>query len=90
MKIKEFFEKKKGEAIMISCVKFCFRGIVSEVGEDHVILTQSYNVFETGNLTAINPAREEPILGDNCIMYDAIENVFQPVMAFHGYDKKGE
>lgn len=88
--LRKYFEEKKGDAVAILCPRYWYRGIVAEVQDSYVVLTQPFAVEETGLPTAPAASIEVGIPGDQMIPYAAIETVIQPVWAFNGYDIKKE
>lgn len=86
--LKQFFMRYMHEPIAILCVRYWYRGIVKEVGDNYVILGDPFAVEETGPTTDPEPRFETAIPSDLLISFAAIEIVCQPTWAFHGYDKK--
>jgi len=84
----KFLTQRIGEAIAILCARYCYRGIIAEVHNDSVVLSNPYAVETTGLATAARATTETPIPSDVCILFGAIELIYQPVWCFHGYEKK--
>lgn len=85
---KSYLGSKMGEAVYLFCVRLAYRGIVSEVREDGVILGSPFMIFDCDSYTTEKVKEEYPIPSDLYVMYDAIEKISQPTWAFYGYEKK--
>lgn len=72
------FERVLREPVAIFGVCFAYRGIVAEVGADHVRLAQPRMIEHTGSASAARATDEEPLPGDCLIAYGAIELVYWP------------
>ena len=86
MNKKEYLESKKGEAVMLTCVRFYYRGIVADVGDDGVLLSHPTMVFEESSYTTVKPKEEYPIPSDLWVAFDSIESICQPTWCFYGYE----
>lgn len=89
MNKKQYFEKRKGEAVAILCSRYWWKGIVAEVGDNEVLLADTYLVYETGKMDGAKAKSEEACGTDTLISFDAIELCGQFPWAFDGYEKKG-
>ena len=86
---KEYFESKKGEAMAILCSRYWWVGIISEAGENEVLLSYTFLIYETGKMDGSKAKSEEACGTDILISYDAIEVSGQFPWVFSNYDKKG-
>jgi hypothetical protein len=55
-----------------------YRGILSEVGDEHLVLANACAVERSGPCNGARPVTEDPIGGSIGIKYAAVEIVFQP------------
>ena len=85
---KKYFEGIVGEPVAVLCSRYWWRGIVRQVGENGVILSDVFLIYETGKMDGNQPKSEEACGTDTMIALDAIELVGQFPWAFYGYDKK--
>lgn len=83
-----FCKKYQDEPIAILCCRYWYRGIVSEVHEDGVILSNPRAIEITGVSTAERPSREDIIPSDIFVAFDAVELVARPTWCFADYEKK--
>lgn len=89
MNKKKYLESKVGEAVFMNCARWGYRGIVVEAGDDGVVLSNPFMIFDSDSYTTQKVKEEYIIPSDLFISYDAIEIICQPVWAFFGYEKKG-
>lgn len=71
----------EGQAIAIICVRYTYRGIVSEVRHDCVTLRNCWAVEEAGPASGQKCKAEDKIPGELDISLAAIEIFFQPPWA---------
>jgi hypothetical protein len=90
MNKREYFEKRKGEPVAILCSRYWWRGIIAEVGDNEVILADTYLIIETGKMDNVKAKTEEACGTDTMVSFDAIELCGQFPWCFEGYDKKGD
>ena len=76
---REYFEAKKGEAVYVYCARRGYRGIVEEVGEDGVLLSNPYVIFDADSYLSEKMREEFLVPSDLLIALDAIEAVSQPI-----------
>ncbi len=69
--------------VAIMCARFCYRGILAEIGEDWVRLTNPRAVEQTGPSNNAEPSIEDPIPSDVFVSLGAVELVFVPAWASH-------
>lgn len=77
-RLADAFERVRGEPVAIFGVCFAYRGVVAEVGDDHVRLAQPRMIEHTGSASAPRAQDEEPLPGDCLIAFGAIELVYWP------------
>ena len=74
----DYYRLFLGQKVAVLCVRFQYRGIVSVVTPECLILSQATAVEDSGESMRETPEREDPIGGDICIKLDAIEIFYQP------------
>lgn len=88
MKSTEWLEQWKNQPIAVINCRYNYRGILTVIGEDFIVLSQAFVVNTSGAVTNEKPTDEEPIHGDKIIMLGALESAWQPIWCFYGYDEK--
>jgi hypothetical protein len=83
-------EKYIGDHISILCARYWYRGVVKEVGDNYIVLSNPAAVEVTGSASATAPTREDPIPGDIVIAVDAIELVGQMAWSNAPLGRPGE
>jgi len=79
LSINEALRRLHGEAVFILCARYSYRGILAEIGDSWVRLTQARAVEITGgDMEAQRPERETAIGSDVLIRIEFIELVAQP------------
>lgn len=73
-----------GQPIGILCARYWYRGILSEIGDRWVRLTNAYCVEQTGVFTATKATIEEPFPSDVLLKLDFVEIIAQPAWIFEG------
>ncbi len=71
-----------GQPVAVICNRYVYRGLVSGIGSDHLVLEKPWAISATGKCRADKAADEEPIGSSIAIRYSAIEIIFQPDWAF--------
>lgn len=84
---KTYLEKFLNQPIAIFCVRYKYRGIISEVGEDFIILSNPFAVISGDSSTSDTIQREDAVPSDLMVSLDAVESACQPVWCFIGYEK---
>lgn len=84
--IRETLTQFIGQPIAILCARFNYRGILSEVGEDHVILAQARAVESSGASSQERPSNEDPIGSSVIISLNAVELCYFPRWAYASLD----
>jgi hypothetical protein len=82
------FSRWLGQPVAILCMRYWYRGILAEIGESYVILTNPTAVEQSGPATGDHPTHEDVIPSDLIIKTMAIEIMVQPAWAWHGFNKK--
>jgi len=85
--MKEYLLKYVGQPILLVGVRFKYRGIVTEVLDDCVILSNAYVVFQTGALSNEKADTEEAFVSTVSVALGAIESATQLVLCFYGLKK---
>jgi len=75
--LRELFECYKGQPACILCMRYWYRGIVSLVGEDFVILTNARAIEQTGAASGNAPGREDIIPAPIAVKFMSIELITQ-------------
>ena len=78
--MKEYFEAMKGQVLMIIGARYNYRGRVSVINDDSVILVNSTAVSEMGAADNEAPTHEDNV-GTQIVSYGAIESVNQAPVA---------
>ena len=69
----------QGQNVSFICARYHYYGIVSEVGTDHVVLSNVSAIEQSGQAMAPQPTVWDPIPSSITIRFDAIETMFQPL-----------
>ena len=75
-----------GQPVAILCARFNYRGILSKVTDDCVILAQARAVESSGASNSERPNGEDPIGSSVIISLNAVELVYQPNWVFSSLD----
>lgn len=75
-----------GQPVAILCARFNYRGILSKVTDDCVILAQARAVESSGASNSERPNSEDPIGSSVIISLNAVELVYQPNWVFSSLD----
>ncbi len=84
--LRETMAQFVGQPIAILCARFNYRGILSAVGEDHVILAQARAVESSGASSQERPSNEDPIGSSVIISLNAVELCYFPNWAYAPLD----
>jgi len=84
-KFEDFLSKYIGEPIAILCMRYWYRGILSKIGDDFIVLNEAKAITETGPASNATPQREDAIPGPLAIKTAVIEIACQPGWAWAGY-----
>jgi hypothetical protein len=80
--IQESLTQFIGQPIAILCARFNYRGILSSIGEDHVVLAQARAVESSGASNQEKPTTEDPVGSSVIISLNAIELFYWPNWAY--------
>jgi hypothetical protein len=72
-----------GQPIAVLCARFNYRGILSKVTDDCVVLAQARAVESSGASSSDRPNSEDPIGSSVVISLNAVELIYQPNWVFH-------
>jgi hypothetical protein len=75
-----------GQQLAVLCARFNYRGILSFVGEDHLVLAHARAVESSGASSQERPSNEDPIGSSAIISINAIELVYFPNWAYAPLD----
>ena len=84
--MKDALQMYIGQPLAILCARFNYRGILSSVGEDFVVLAQARAVESSGASSQERPSNEDPIGSSVIISTNAIELIYQPTWCFSSLD----
>ena len=84
--MKDALQMYIGQPLAILCARFNYRGILSVVGEDYVVLAQARAVESSGASSQERPSNEDPIGSSVIISLNAVELIYQPVWCFFSLD----
>ena len=76
--MKDALQMYVGQPLAILCARFNYRGILSTVCEDFVVLAQARAVESSGASSQDRPSNEDPIGSSVVISLNAVELVYQP------------
>jgi len=74
----EYATQFVGQKVAILCARYQYRGKVTKVMSDSILLANARSVEISGPSNSDNPEREDDIGGTVCIKADAIELFYQP------------
>jgi hypothetical protein len=72
----------KGQKVAVICARYQYRGILSKVTHDCIVLANSTSVETSGNSQQPAPQTEDNIGSSVVIKNDAIEILYQPHWCF--------
>jgi hypothetical protein len=75
-----------GQPLAVLCARFNYRGILSTVGDDFLVLAQARAVESSGASSQERPSNEDPIGSSVIISLNAVELVYQPAWSFASLD----
>jgi len=84
--MREVLNDYVGQPIAILCARFNYRGILSKVTDDCVVLAQARAVESSGASSQERPSNEDPIGSSVVISMNAIELCYQPNWCFAPLD----
>jgi hypothetical protein len=84
--MRDALEGYVGQPLAVLCARFNYRGILSVVGEDFLVLAQARAVESSGASSQERPSNEDPIGSSVVISLNAVELIYQPNWAFSPLD----
>lgn len=79
-------EEFLNQPLAILCARYWYRGIVSRVGKDFIVLSHVRAVEVTGPAAGRQPNTEDPVPSDMIISTGAIEQACQPLWCWFGLE----
>jgi len=76
--IQERLKEFTGQKIALICARYQYRGVLTEVADDHCMLANATSVEVSGPCNRERPQTEDPIDGSIMIMLGAVELIYQP------------
>jgi hypothetical protein len=80
--LSEILQSYVGQPLAILCARFNYRGILSKVGQNFVVLAQARAVESSGASSQERPSNEDPIGSSVIISVNSIELIYQPNWCF--------
>lgn len=77
----EVAKKFVGQKVSLICARYQYRGVLSEVTDDCVVLSDAVSVEQSGPAAGVRAVTEDPINGSVVIKNDAVEILYQPAFA---------
>ena len=74
----EALKRFLGQKCAVLCCRFQYRGVLTEIGKDYIILADARAVEVSGPCNGAAPPTEDPIGSSVIIMLGSIEIVYQP------------
>ena len=84
----QYLLSKKGEAVFVTCARWGYRGIIEDAGENGLLLSSPFMIFDSSSYTDETVKEEFVIPSDLFLSLDAIESICQPIWCFKGYERK--
>lgn len=84
--MKDVVKSYVGQPIAVLCARFNYRGVLSTVGEDFLVLAQARAVESSGASSQERPSNEDPIGSSVVISLNAVELIYQPNWCFAPLD----
>ena len=78
LRITDVMARFVGQKVAVICARYQYRGILSEIGQDYLILAHATSVETSGPSAAERPSQEDIIGGSITISTDAVELFYQP------------
>jgi hypothetical protein len=75
-----------GQPLAVLCARFNYRGILSTVGDDFLVLAQARAVESSGASSQERPSNEDSIGSSVIISLNAVELIYQPNWCFASLD----
>ena len=77
-----------GQRVACICARYQYRGNLSGVGTDHLVISDASSVEVSGPSNSPRPQTEDYIGSDVVIKFDAIEILYQPQWVFAAMPNK--
>lgn len=74
----ETAKEYEGQKVAVMCARYQYRGVLSHVGTDHLVLANATAVETSGTASGETPQTEDAINGSVVIKNDAVEILYQP------------
>lgn len=71
-----------GQPVAVLCARFNYRGVLSKIADDCIVLAQARAVESSGASSSERPNSEDPIGSSVIISLNAVELVYQPNWVF--------
>jgi len=84
--LSDILQSYLGQPLAILCARFNYRGILSKVGQNFVVLAQARAVESSGASSQERPSNEDPIGSSVIISVNSIELIYQPNWCFAALD----
>lgn len=78
MNFSEIAKDYVGQKVAVLCARYQYRGILSKVGDNFLVIANATSVEVSGRSNANAPQTEDAIGGSIVIKTDAIELFYQP------------
>lgn len=75
-----------GQPIAMLCARFTYRGILSSVGSDHVVIAQARAVESSGASSQEQATTEDVVGGSIIITLNSVETFYWPNWVDHSLD----
>lgn len=85
-RMKDALANYMGQPLAVLCARFNYRGILSSIGEDFLVLAQARAVESSGASSQERPTSEDVIGSSVIIGLHAVELVYQPQWCFAPLD----
>jgi len=78
----DHLRKYVGDRLAVICARYAYRGDLSAVGDDYIVIANATSVEDAGTASAKAPRSEDAINSSIMISLDAVELAFQPTWCF--------
>ena len=86
-KLGEYLKMFENQPVAVFCMRYCYRGRLTEIGDGFIVLSEVHAVEQTGPASGAKATLEDPIPSDVIIKTDVIEIVCQPAWCWDGFKK---
>ncbi len=84
--MRDYIQRFLNEPISVLCMRYWYRGILSEVGTDYIVLSDPWAVEQAGPAASNSAIQEDKLPTDLMIKTMAIEMVTRPNWTWKGYN----